>query len=349
MKTYRFILIALIFSFSSCEDALDLKPMGSLTVENYYQNGDDARAAINAIYDVLGYVNQYNSSLWLLQDVASDDCDVSDRINDPNLLQFDRYELLNTNIYLKGIWQESYDGIHRTNIALEKIPDISMDKDLKARLIGEAEFLRGLFYFNLVRLYGDIPLITFTSSNLSDYIIPRTSKQLIYDQIINDFNSASLALPKSYGANNKGRATQGAALGQLAKVYLTLGNWEMAAENARMVSELNVYGLWSHFEDNFKEANANGKESVFEVQFYSAEVQEQSRIVITGLPAIYAFPAGTGTMVPTLKKVTTDMKLLSLIISFPSARINSGHIYGSTGIRRSIQPQKPGLQEPIFR
>ncbi len=89
----------------------------------------------------------------------SDDCFVNEKLEDPNLRQLDQYDIQTTNIYLTGIWQDSYEGIHRANVAIQKIPDIKMDENLKSRLVGEANFLRALFYFNLVRLFGDVPLV----------------------------------------------------------------------------------------------------------------------------------------------------------------------------------------------
>ena len=295
-------IILLILAFS-CQKQLELEPH-SIYYENYYQTQEDAIGAINAVYSLLTYVNQYNSSLWLLQDVSSDDCISRTTLNDPNIHQFNNYDLESTNTYLSGIWQGSYLGISRANIVLEKVPDIEMDSAIKIQILGEARFLRGLFYYNLVRLFGDVPLVTVPiTSDLSDAEInvSRSAMDLVYNQIIEDFTIASQKCPKVYfQGTDIGRATQGAALSMLASVYLTIGEWEKASVTAKEVVDLGIYGLWSDYADNFKDKNRNGKESVFAAQFFSGIPSQQNQIVISGLPNIPGvFPAGVEIMLPT--------------------------------------------------
>jgi hypothetical protein len=298
MKTFKLLFIIAATALAGCEKTLDLEVKDRITLDNFFQTGDDALTSVNAVYDALGDVNLYRSSLWLVQDIASDDCDALTTWNDPNAHQFDQYTLQTNNNFLAGIWQSSYTGISRANLAIERIPEIKMDKSVKNRLIAEARFLRGLYYFNLVRLFGDVPLILSYSPSIDDYLVPRTAARTVYDTIVQDFQRASTVLPLAY-SGDKGRATRGAALGLLAKVHLTLGEWDQAAKKSKAVMDLNVYSLWADFAGNFKEANKNGKESVFEVQFFTGIQAENTRIVISGLPAIYAFPAGVGIMIPT--------------------------------------------------
>ncbi len=299
MKTTLTAIMILLLAASGCEKSLEFEVKDRITLENFFETSDDAVAAINAIYDALGDVDLYNSSLWLIQDLASDDCDALSTWNDPNAHQFDRYTLQPTNNYTTNIWRASYQLISRANLSIEKIPGIEMDASLKNRLIGEAKFLRALSYFNLVRLFGDVPLVLQTETDIDNYLVPRTDREIVYAQIIEDFTEAAAVLPRTYSGGNSGRATRGAALGILAKVHLTRQEWDLAAENALAVMNLNVYGLWDDFADNFKEALKNGKESVFAVQFYSEVQSENNRIVISGLPSIYAFPAGVGIILPT--------------------------------------------------
>ena len=200
---------------------------------------------------------------------------------------------------MAGIWRASYQVIARANLSVTRIPEVSMDETLKARLIGEAKFLRALSYFNLVRLFGGVPLVLEPESDIDEYLVPRATETAVYDQIIADLENATESLPKTFSGSNKGRATKGAAMGQLAKVYLTMGTWDMAAGYCEDIMDLNVYGLWDDYKDNFREANKNGKESLFEVQFYAGEQPENSQIVISALPSIYAFPAAVGIILPT--------------------------------------------------
>jgi hypothetical protein len=240
----------------------------------------------------------------LIQDIGSDDCNARVTLNDPNLHEINNYSIKSTNNYVARIWQGSYLGISRANIVLEKVPSISMDTALKAWILGEARFLRGLYYFNLVRLFGDVPLVTApVSANLTpDEIYPfRSTVSKVYDLIIEDLTIAADKLPEKYtNPNDKGRATSGAALGMLSKVYLTTMEWEKAYSAALQVIESNVYALHPDYAANFKEANKNGIESVFEVQFYRKVTTENSQMVISGLPSIPGlFAAGVEIMLPT--------------------------------------------------
>lgn len=304
MKRITIIILAISsIVVISCQKQLELTPH-RIYYDNYYQTQEDAVGAINAVYSLLSHVNQYNSYLWLVQDVASDDCNARETLNDPNIHQFDQYTLESTNTYLTGIWQGSYLGIARANIVLEKVPDIEMDSTLKTQILGEAYFLRGLFYFNLVRIFGDVPLVlTPVSASLTDeevYVF-RTNSDLVYAQIIEDFTAASQDCPLNYpNASDKGRATKGAALGLLSKVYLTNGQFAEAATSAKDVMDLGIYGLWDDYTGNFKDINRNGKESVFATQFFSGVPSQNNQIVISGLPSDPAtFPAGVEIMLPT--------------------------------------------------
>jgi len=305
MKNISYIIVVLIVMMSviSCKKELDLAPH-KIYYDNFYQTEADALSAVNAVYDELGSVNQYSNYLWLIQDIGSDDCNARTTINDPNLQEFNTYNIKPTNNYLAGIWQGSYLGISRANVVIEKVPTIKMDSAMRERVIGEVKFLRGLFYFNLVRLFGEVPLITVpVTPNLGneEVYLSKSPVTEIYTQIIKDLNQAAEKLPARYSnSNDKGRATKGAALGLLSKVYLTTKDWENAQLTAANVIGLTEYSLHADYISNFKEVNKNGKESVFEVQFYKKLVSESSQMVISGLPSIPGlFSAGTETMLPT--------------------------------------------------
>jgi len=299
MKAYSIIASFFLLMLWGCEETLDFEVKDKLTLGNSFQTESDAIASVNGVYDALGDVDLYKSSFWLIQDIASDDCDALSTWNNPNAHQFDQYTLATNNNYLAGIWRASYQLIARANLSVTYIPGINMDEKLKARLLGEARFLRALSYFNLVRMFGDVPLVLAPETDIDKYLVPRTGMDVVYDTIISDLEKAISSLPKSYAGASLGRATRGAAMGQLAKVYLTRGEWDLAASTASDIMGLGVYGLWDDYKDNFREANKNGKESLFEVQFYSGDQPENAQIVISGLPQIYAFPAGVGIILPT--------------------------------------------------
>ena len=298
MKKYIIYSLVLFSAITGCEKNLEFEVKDRITLDNFFQTEDDAVASVNAIYDVLCNVNLYRSTAWLIQDLASDDCDALSTWNDPNAQQIDRYTIQATNTFTTGLWKDLYQVVNRANLSIARIPEIDMDETLKNRLLGEAKFLRGFSYFNLVRLFGDVPLVLEPESDIQKYLVPRTEKELVYDQIKLDLQDAAGVLPKSYPATGKGRATKGAALGMLAKVHLTLSEWDLAVDRSQEVMGLG-YQLWDDYKDNFREANKNGKESVFEVQFFSSVQSEYTQIVISGLPSLYVFPAAVGIILPT--------------------------------------------------
>ena len=142
-----------------------------------------------------------------------------------------------------------------------------MDEDLKARLIGENKFLRAYFYFNLVRWFGDLPLIL-EPLEPSEYNQARTPADQVYAQIEADLLDAAAALPRrsGYAPSDLGRATQGAAEGLLAKVYLTQGDFVAAEDYALRVINAGEYALLPDYRTLFTQAGENSEESLFEVQ-----------------------------------------------------------------------------------
>lgn len=127
--------------------------------------------------------------------------------------------------------------------------------------------MRAFYYFTLVRLFGDVPLVLTQTTSLNNLQVARTTSEEIYKQIILDFTDAEAVLPVSYSTADKGRATKGAAKAFLAKVFLTREEWTKASTKAKEVMDLGAgYDLWTNFADVFLIANANGKESVFEIQ-----------------------------------------------------------------------------------
>ena len=147
-------------------------------------------------------------------------------------------------------WQKNYAGITECNIVLVKIPDIEMDDALKERILGEAYFLRGYYYFLLIESFGGVPLIL-EPKNASELKIPRATAAETWESIESDCSDAIDRLPAFYDAENTGRATKGAATALLAKVYLFQEKWQEAANTAALVESIGNYALMSNYSDNF--------------------------------------------------------------------------------------------------
>ncbi|TGE27656.1 RagB/SusD family nutrient uptake outer membrane protein [Hymenobacter metallicola] len=257
------------------EKFLEETPTDQVTDANFYKTTTDAIQATNAIYSELGKAGQYNSALWGIGDIGSDLSTTGGGGGGDGLeqQQLDNFNIPSTNTLTTRLWGSCYVGIGRANIVLEKVPGMSIDPAIQARSIGEAEFLRAKYYFDLVRAFGDVPLLTKPPKTTEEVNIPRTPVAQVYAQIEADLKDAITKLPTSYSGDDIGRATKWSAAGLLAKVYLTEGKLSDAATQARSVIASSGKSLWADYGDNFKVANENGKESLFEVQYIAGRNQ----------------------------------------------------------------------------
>jgi hypothetical protein len=258
---------------SGCgEKFLDIKPTDSITTQNFYQTESDAIQAVTACYAQLNRGGQYNYALWGIGEIMSDNSFTGGGGGGDGAeeIQLDFFNIPSSNPMTTRLWNGSYVGIGSCNLVLQKVPGISsVSAAIQKRSLGEAQFLRAKYYFDLVRAYGDVPLILTPPASPAEARIPRTPAAQVYTQIVTDLQAAIGNLPEAgtYTGTDIGRATKGAATGLLAKVYLTQGDKASAATRAREVINSGKYSLWADYADNFKTTTENGKESLFEVQF----------------------------------------------------------------------------------
>jgi len=245
-----------------------------ITVDNYYKDDAAAIAAVNATYTPLSAI--YNGAAWHLGDIMSDDADLGGGGGGDGLetAELDNFSVTSFNPVINTMWAQCYYGVLRSNLVVERVPAVPGISDaLKNKCVGEGKFLRALYYYHLVRVFGDVPLYTKVITAEESSSIARSPKADVYTQIIADLKDAETLLPGTYNLlADKGRATAGAAKGLLASVYLWLGDKTNAASKAKeVIDNRTVYGyeLWTEYGDNFKLENENGKESLFEVQYRS--------------------------------------------------------------------------------
>lgn len=277
MKYLRNSILLLMLSLSlvQCKKSLlDVEPTIPIsTLDDYYQNESEAVKAVNATYTPLSAI--YNGSAWHIGDIMSDDTDLGGGGGGDGLetAELDDFTVTSFNPIVKLMWAQCYFGILRANLVVEKVPQVPvMTESVRKRSIGEAKYLRALYYYHLVRTFGDVPLYTNVINVEEAAQISRSPKDQVYAQIVADLKAADTLLPPTYAGDDKGRATAGAAKGLLAAVYLTLGDKVNAAATAKsVIDNASTYGyaLWNDYADNFKLENENGKESVFEVQYRS--------------------------------------------------------------------------------
>jgi len=270
------LTLGLLAGAGCTKDYLDLTPTSSVTTVNFYRTQTDAIQATTAAYSQLQQNGFFNYSLWAIGDVMSDNTylgggGAADGIE---FQQLDNFTIPPTNPLTTSHWQRGYLAIGECNEVLLRVPNINMDATIKNRCLGEAEFLRALYYFYLVRAFGDIPLVTTPAATASEAAnLTRTPTAQVYAQIVKDLQDAITKLPSSYSGDDLGRATKWAATGLLAKVYLTQGDMANAATQARAVIAGSGKSLWPNFASNFQVENENGQESLFEVQFKNGLTQ----------------------------------------------------------------------------
>lgn len=254
-----------LFLTTSCEkDLLDQQDPNRPTVEQVFKTQDDAVKATNSSYAVLQLIGSYGRWLHFDYTLRSDE----GWSNSPwtDLANSTRFIILGYNFdTVISPWTEAYRGVFRCNQVLARVPAIEMDAEMKQRLLGEARFLRALYYFDLVSLWGNVPLITEVST--ASTRAPQGTVEQGWALVVADLEEAEKLLPATHTGENIGRATKGAAQALMGKAYMQQRKWaEASAQFAKVISS-GTYALVPNYNDNFTETNENNRESIFEVQF----------------------------------------------------------------------------------
>lgn len=265
MKRIVYLFFPIIFAACST-DFIDLLPQSTVSVDVMYQTDNDFRDAVVGSYAILQsqYVNMY-----IFGDMRSDDA-IQLVVKADTQSESDLFTLASTNGTINSTWRNYYSLIFRVNTVLSKIeeadPAIVTNKN---RHTGEARFLRALAYFDLVRLFGDVPLVTTPISATEALNTPREKIDAIYELIISDFTSAEQLLPASYSGSNVGRATSGAAKALLGKVYLTRHDFAKAESKLQEVTNMS-YSLLPNFNDLYDYAkDKHHSEYIFDIEYAS--------------------------------------------------------------------------------
>jgi starch-binding outer membrane protein, SusD/RagB family len=269
MKNILFTLCILLLVGTSCQkDFLDLAPKSTISPANFFKTSGDAVTAVNGCYKSLAVGGQYGGTFQVLMENRGDN--FSDQ--DPSSGAGQNYQINrfsdnpgNTNLY--NSWIAIYTSIFRCNTVLESIDPITMDNTLKNRIKGEASFIRALNYFNLVRLWGAVPLVTKTIDPVAATNLKRDDVATVYAQIEADLKFAAANLPATYPAADLGRVTQGAAKGLLGKVYLYQKKYNDAKTVLDEVINSKVFSLLPKVEDVFSATVKYHAEILFAVRF----------------------------------------------------------------------------------
>jgi hypothetical protein len=274
---YRVLaLIAGTLWLVGCSDFLDESDPSNFTVENYFTKPEHARSSVNAIYanmrDVMN--SGFGGADWSMTEFATGlaGTDLGQAVN-----SYFVKDLRNTsdNGYGLNYWRTYYKGIANANLSIAKIPTITMDAAEATRLLGEAHFLRAWYYFNLVRLFGNIPLVTEPTSLQSEQLRPaQVTPEEVYKLIVEDLKTAEAAgLPM---ADPSGKVSLGAVKSLLAKVYLTMAGYplqkgteyfDLAAKKAEEVIDSKQFNLFASYNNFHDPTKKNIEENIFMIQF----------------------------------------------------------------------------------
>jgi hypothetical protein len=283
MNAARTLALPLLLAAGAagCGDHLTEVPYSFVAPENFYRNADDALAALSGAYDafqadveLLGIddTEYYGRHFWMLTDYPTETMTV--RLGATNeRTEPDIFRVHPAHNYIIGVWQSAFHAVNRANAVIDNVPGIqNMDAALRDRVVAEARFLRAFHYFNLVRLFGDVPLYLEETRSLTDIQRPRAPQAEVYAAIVADLEAAAGVLPVTYTGRDVGRATRGAALALLAKAHLQhaavagggQAAYARAEQAARAVIALNRYQLLPGYGDVF--AAENNAEVVFDIQ-----------------------------------------------------------------------------------
>ncbi len=270
MKTYKYILAMIlgVFTVNSCDESgLEQINANNIAPETFFATPNQVQASVNAIYANLQTRGLYSRHMFFMMENMAHENGGNSQL-EADKRQYLDFSFTSAHGGIAAYWNSCYKGINKANFVIdneEKINELAdgvLNQATKAKYIGEAKFLRGLYYFFLVTRFGGIPLITTIPEGASG--VPRASVSDVYQQIISDLTDAAGSL-LSKDTEESGRATSEAATALLGKVQLFRGEYQLALNEFEK-----IYGdfqLEDEYFDNFKEETEHGVESIFEVVY----------------------------------------------------------------------------------
>ncbi len=261
------VLLALLLLIAGgCTDFLTEDLKGDFSSSTFYKNESQALQAVNGAYNGLAF-SRFDNALWVFGDIASNDAVKGGNPGDQaEITYIDEFNADANNGIISNYWAFAYENIARTNNVITSVPAVEMDESLRNRIVGEAKFIRAYNYFNLVNIFGRVPLKLLPQLTQDAIHVPLSEISAIYQQIEKDLTDAAMVLPPSYTGGDIGRITKGGALAMLGKVSLYQQKWSEAINYFHQVENLGEYGLLPHYADLFKLEFENNKESIFEIQ-----------------------------------------------------------------------------------
>lgn len=271
-----YIFCMLVFGSTTSCDFLEENPESVINSATFYKTESDAIAATNAIYDYLtvgtdpifgrSFGGVFFNDYWVLKDLLSDNVRETGASQEYRTL--DEFTFTAENERIELYWQDIYQTINAANVVIDRVPSIDMDAIRRDHLVAEARFIRAMMYFEAVRFFGDVPLILHEVLSVADGAIARTSSDQVYEAIVQDLEWSRDNVSSTFpGRVGMGRATPMACTALLSKVYLEMGEYELAAEEAATVINSNQHPLFDDFADLWELENAHSGEIIFAVNY----------------------------------------------------------------------------------
>jgi hypothetical protein len=270
MKKIGFIAVLAGLLFTSCGDSfIERSPISNMNEMDFYKTEADFNTALMAVYQTFHTIYGAQGPVSYFGEQMSDNGTLTAHTGTQgDYFDFRDHTLKVSNSLVLTYWNNFYQSLYRVNTFLDKIQ--SADFEHKAVYEGEARFIRGLYYFLMVQMWGDVPLVTKPLNVDESYNTGRTPVEQVYEQIISDLDFAAKTLPAKTNVSEAGRISSEAAFGILAKVYLTrnTGNDKSLAQAALMnIYQKQGFALVNNYEDLWVISNKNTSEAVFEIQY----------------------------------------------------------------------------------
>ena len=286
MKKLSFVFLIIVLG--SCKkDFLTIYPENSLNEGNFYNSEKEYILLANGCY--LGMRNYEKEQHWVMAELPSDNgsFQYNNVSGEPSKGVIDQLLFASNNIIYSAFWNFSYSGITSCNKLLSEIdrPGVTWSKEtLKDRCAGEALFLRSLYYFNLVRQFGGVPLVLQPITSTEAVGIKRSTEDEVYTQIVADLKDAITRLTTAKDVEEIGRANLGSATALLGKVYLTLHKFAEAEAMLKSVIDSKKYSLLANYADVFNAAKKDYTETIFAIQYSENSTELANRFIFWFAP-----------------------------------------------------------------
>lgn len=366
MQTRKYITILAMASMavSSCKkDFLELYPEGAINLSNFYKTDRDFQQAVVGAYVPL---RDAANVAFYLEEMRSDNTEYYYNSQDRG---GSAYEQIADFMDDKGngvtstIWKADYQGIQRCNVILDRLETAKDVTDaVRAQVTGETKALRAHYYFELLRLFGKLPLYLHEIKQQSETQLGRYNVDSVYSQIISDLTDAIAKLPVTTFSTSDvqtGRISKGMAATELGMVYMTRKEWQKASDILTTVTTMG-YHLLPDYKTLFKVATKNSRESIFEVQYKSGTDGQSSMFIYFFTPVVksttpylginYANTAG-GFNTPTddmLSQYEAGDKRLNASIGYVKGHYDTTGTYLADSVSSVLSPSTPGAESRIF-